>query len=1202
MRAFDVSPWEDVLKEEYREGNVAVPDGVEQPASCGLPPLLQGCAMPLRLESQSEPIPGYKLIERLGGGGFGEVWKAEAPGGLLKAIKFVYGDLETADQERVRAEQELKSLARVKTVRHPYILSLERFDIINGQLLIVMELADRNLWDRFRECRSQGLTGIPREELLGYMAESAEALDLMNNEYQLQHLDIKPQNLFLVYNHVKVADFGLVKDLEGRVASVTGGVTPLYAAPEMFDGWISRYCDQYSLAIVYQELLTGQRPFNGTNVHQLVMQHVQGKPNLDPLPVEERDVIGRALAKNPEERFASCFDLVRALRGGHSNSTGDGPPRSLSSHSHSSLFLGNGDPAQTPSRSPEGTLTPSRRESTTAATGEFCGGQAEPAKVAAPMTAPPEQTGEGELLPALVIGLGQMGCEVLQHFNNQLVDKFGTRELLPNVRLLYLDTDPEAHHAAGTELSSRDVLLARLNRASHYLKPREGRPRIETWFHTNMLYRIQRNQVTGGVRALGRLAFIDNYRPISQRLRTDLESCLDPAALATAAKNTGLKLRSNRPRVYIATSLAGGTGSGIFLDLAYAVRQLLKKLGYAHPDVVGLFLLPAVSDSATRRLPLGNAFAALTELNHYSAFETTFTARFDDREGTIKDSDAPFSRTVLLPLPDLGQTAVPAPAELFGELLARELTTPLGKAADSFREVATSTVPPPQRTLLCHSFGLSRYSWPRRALLQRTARRLCRRLIERWLAKESPKPAEEIDKWINEEWETRGFPADHMIARMQAACERAVGKPPETALDALTASLTPRGWWKPQIDPDAVLETLAKLEEWTGQPSASTVLNKPGVLEETVHGETEAAIGDGQQNLSGLALPLIEQAEFRVAGAEKAARKLMSLVEQSLKHHEPLCHELNGKASSAYDRLQMLRPLIREILAGERRHAGLAAELLELVRRYPKWRYQALVLKAVNSVYVGLKDFLSEQLREITTCRTRLTELADRLDGPGDQGPEEAGRRPLLYPGGCSNLEEAVKQVVDKVTPAELDELDTKVRGMIRQQFRTMHHACTSSAHLLSKLETALLDEASALAATRLADNDVVEMFLNRHADAAAAQDELAAAYEQAAPPLRSGAADHDSRFCVLAMPSGPREATLRERARQAVPDAEMVPAASTDDIVIYREETRLLLADLQQLGPLGRDAYQQMTTSEHFTPHSRNDVPRWQSAAPVSR
>src|ERR1700687_4933430 len=143
--------------------------------------------MAVRLESGSEPILGYKLIERIGGGGFGEVWKCEAPGGLLKAIKFVYGDLQTASPDGQRAEQELKALSRVKTVRHPYILSLERYDIIDGQLLIVMELADRNLWDRFRESRGQGLPGIPREELLGYMAETAEALDLMNSLYQLQH-------------------------------------------------------------------------------------------------------------------------------------------------------------------------------------------------------------------------------------------------------------------------------------------------------------------------------------------------------------------------------------------------------------------------------------------------------------------------------------------------------------------------------------------------------------------------------------------------------------------------------------------------------------------------------------------------------------------------------------------------------------------------------------------------------------------------------------------------------------------------------------------------------------------------------------------------------------------------------------------------------------------------------------------------------
>src|SRR5438105_2749744 len=252
--------------------------------------------MTVRIERRAEPIPGYRLIGRLGGGGFGEVWKAEAPGGLHKAIKFVFGDL-SAGQDGQRAEQELKALSRVKTVRHPYILSLERYDIIDGQLLIIMELADRNLWDRYKECRNQGLIGIPRDELLGYMREAGEALDLMNNQYQLQHLDIKPQNLFLIHQHMKVADFGLVKDLEGSQASVTGGITPVYAAPETFDGRVSRFSDQYSFAIVYQEMLTGVRPFSGNNVRQLIMQHLSAAPNLSPLPEGDRAAIGRALSK-----------------------------------------------------------------------------------------------------------------------------------------------------------------------------------------------------------------------------------------------------------------------------------------------------------------------------------------------------------------------------------------------------------------------------------------------------------------------------------------------------------------------------------------------------------------------------------------------------------------------------------------------------------------------------------------------------------------------------------------------------------------------------------------------------------------------------------------------------------------------------------------------------------------------------------------
>src|SRR3954451_9072561 len=90
----------------------------------------------------TEPIPGYRLLEPLGKGGFGEVWKCEAPGGLLKAIKFVRGS-HALDQSGSNAEQELRALEHIKSIRHPFLLGTERVEVIDGDLVIVMELADR---------------------------------------------------------------------------------------------------------------------------------------------------------------------------------------------------------------------------------------------------------------------------------------------------------------------------------------------------------------------------------------------------------------------------------------------------------------------------------------------------------------------------------------------------------------------------------------------------------------------------------------------------------------------------------------------------------------------------------------------------------------------------------------------------------------------------------------------------------------------------------------------------------------------------------------------------------------------------------------------------------------------------------------------------------------------------------------------------
>jgi hypothetical protein len=1217
--------------------------------------------MAVRIESHAEPIPGYRLIERIGGGGFGEVWKAEAPGGLMKAIKFVFGDLETAgDEEGVRAEQELKAMSRVKTVRHPYILSLERYDIIDGQLLIVMELADRNLWDRFRECRTQGLPGIPREELLGYLEETSEALDLMNHEYQLQHLDIKPQNLFLVGNHIKVADFGLVKDLEGMVASVTGGVTPVYAAPETFDGWVSRYCDQYSLAIVYQELLTAHRPFAGTNVRQLILQHIQGTPDLSALPPADRPAIARALSKKPEDRHPSCRDLVKALR---ENDQRDVARASAPADAGEAAPTAADQPAVgpvTPPPSPPDSSGPVTRWiraheenplTRVATEGTPGGDQPETATICTsqrPRGFLPETEGDGVLFPALVIGLGGLGRAVLQQVTAHLTERFGSLDAVPHLRLICLDTDTEAMRLAttgpeGACLRRSDVIVAPLHRPSHYLKPREGRPRVDAWINPKMLYRIPRQAYSAGMRALGRLALVDNYRAISQRLLGELQKCTRPEILAEAQQQTGLTLRRTRPRVYVVTSLAGGTGSGMFVDLAYIVRSLLRQLGHGQPEVVGLLAPPPVCSHAPSRPALGNAYAALTELNHFSQPGTTFSANYDTGDGPriapITDTGPPFARCIFLPPPAGEAGADPASTAavaLSSHFLVAELTSPLGRRADEARRerqdglAAAADLPLSSRWaeadggMTCQTFGLHRLVWPKRAMLQGASRQLCQRLVERWMAKDGKPLREQVKQWLDEQWVKQELGPDGFIGDLHGAAENGLKKPPDTLFAEMIESFVRSGTHPaaPERTLAAVNELGEQLEKLLGRPVGPA--NPPradrsssaAVLETILAPAADSLAAQQGQKMAELAVCLIEQPAFRLAGAEEALRQMATRVEKALEHHEQLWKELAERAAAAS---AAIHSLARQIAAtppgkgGSARRSGQAPgaeQLTDLLRAYVKSRYQCLILQQVITILVCLRGQLSDQLRDIAFCRNRLDELARTFQPKepgsfGSQAPAERGR--LIFPAGCTTLAAAVSHLLIGVTDADFQGLDDRVQALIGKNFTALVQVCLGSRNVLKSLEKAMQQEVENALAERLTSMTILTMFPDRAAapnggDRALA-DALAEAFDEAGPDLPGLVTDAPlqpaGQLAVLLGPTAVPGPDLNAAANQAVPDEPMIVAdhsvgPAANEILIYREATSLCLADLKLLGPQGREAYRQMNQVEHFTPHARIDITDW--------
>jgi serine/threonine protein kinase len=250
---------------------------------------------------------GYKLRQKIGSAAFGDVWSADAPGGVPVAVKVLFRPVEAESAQREEA-----ALRVIRTLRHHCLVQLHGFWAWQERLFIVMELADGSLRDRLEACRKEGLQGIPRAELLNYFREAAEGLDFLH-AHHVVHRDIKPENILLVQGHAKLADFGLAREHGSQVLSTAGAGTPLYMAPELFRRQVSIRSDQYSLAMAYAELRLGRRLLRSENLVELMLEHQRGTPDLAPLPPAEQQVILKALSKDPEQRYPSCLAWLEAL-------------------------------------------------------------------------------------------------------------------------------------------------------------------------------------------------------------------------------------------------------------------------------------------------------------------------------------------------------------------------------------------------------------------------------------------------------------------------------------------------------------------------------------------------------------------------------------------------------------------------------------------------------------------------------------------------------------------------------------------------------------------------------------------------------------------------------------------------------------------------------------------------------------------------
>ncbi len=720
--------------------------------------------MPAVLRKASEPIPGYRLIQRIGAGGYGEVWTAEAPGGLIKAIKFVYGLL---DEDR--ATREMKASQRIKGVRHPFLLSIERIEIVDGQLLFVTELADNSLKDRFDQCRKEGRPGIPRDELLQHLRDTADALDYMSEHHSLQHLDVKPENLLLVGGRVKVADFGLVKDLHEGTNSMMGGLTPIYAPPEVFEGRPTKHSDQYSLAIVYQEMLSGVLPFPGKTAAQLAAQHLNARPRMAALPEADQQVIGKGLAKNPNERFGNCRELVAALNkatlqivaarmtNSRSDLGNEAGKYVTQGATQANVLVAAAKPAESfeapLSYGNESARTPDQMLASLDEASEAADAlQNEQQRLASSehdlvidweqalqaSDAPPPEFDALNWVPqpTLIVGIGGLGAKVVA----RLKHRFAEQPHGAAWQTLVLDTDRreslEANQTSSrtSTLRPEDLIHLPLRRSSDYRN--DSRKMLE-WLGRRWLYNIPRSQQTEGLRPLGRLAMVDQADVIWTAART---------ALANLARPLPGGDQPQAPRIVVVAGTGGGTGGGMVLDIVIGLQQLLDERratdsmpGNADISVVLAHTTPR--NAAGAQLATANTCALLAEWQHLLHTGAHFPG--DPACGLkARTIDQP-PRTKLIHLgEELASEEFEAACDRLADLLALEIATP----ADGFFRATENASPPfptdaPAQAQF-RTAGLVRVGFTHDELAARAVRRLCQVVIERWLGK--PKPLEPL--------------------------------------------------------------------------------------------------------------------------------------------------------------------------------------------------------------------------------------------------------------------------------------------------------------------------------------------------------------------------------------------------------------------------------------------------------------------------
>lgn len=259
------------------------------------------------------PFGRYRLVELLGRGGMGEVWRAyDTATNRMVAIKLLPPHLAQDNTFVQRFRREAETAAQLN---NPHVIPIHNYGEIDGRLYVDMRLIDgRDLQDVLADGPLEPGRAVRIVEQVATALHAAHKTGLV-------HRDIKPSNILIDEDDFAyLIDFGIARGADQTAITSTGGVigTLHYMAPERFStGHADARSDIYALACVLYECLTGNRPFSGDSLEQQLAAHLTMPPprpsTANPrLPPGFDSVIAKGMAKDPAQRYATTSELARA--------------------------------------------------------------------------------------------------------------------------------------------------------------------------------------------------------------------------------------------------------------------------------------------------------------------------------------------------------------------------------------------------------------------------------------------------------------------------------------------------------------------------------------------------------------------------------------------------------------------------------------------------------------------------------------------------------------------------------------------------------------------------------------------------------------------------------------------------------------------------------------------------------------------------